>query len=67
MKVSFYGNTPGSVSYERLLKVLQQRTTVDKPDDERLYLIELTDELWQRVRQIRKKTENKDRFFDLGQ
>lgn len=65
--MSFYESMPSSVSYERLLRVLQQRTTVDKPYDERLYLVELTNALWERVRQTRTAIENKDSFFDLEQ
>ena len=65
--MSFYESTPSSVSYERLLRVLQQRTTVDKAYDERLYLVELTNALWERVRQIRTANEHKDSFFDLEQ
>ena len=65
--MSFYESVPSSVSYERLLRVLQQRTTVDKPYDERLYLVELTNALWERVRQIRTANERKDSFFDLEQ
>jgi hypothetical protein len=53
------------VSYELLLRVLQQRTTYDKPYDERLYFVELTNALWERVRQARKVSEQKKGFFDL--
>jgi hypothetical protein len=63
--MSYYGCAPDSVSYEALLRVLQQRSTNDKPYDERLYLVELTNALWERVRQARKSSEHKKGFFDL--
>lgn len=62
--MAFSHETPNFVSYELLLRVLQGRTTVDKPYDERLYLIELTNSLWERVREIRASREKRDWSFD---
>jgi hypothetical protein len=59
-----YESVPGSVSYEKLLRVVQQRTTVDKAYDERLYLLELTNALWERVRHIRQVTDTSKNSID---
>jgi hypothetical protein len=61
-----YECVPDGVSYERLLRVLQQRTTVDKAYDERLYLVKLTNDLWEHVRQLRSEVGKKDRMTDPG-
>jgi len=51
--MSFYESAPSTVSYEQLLRVIQQRQSVDRTYDERLYLVDLTNTLWERVRQVR--------------
>jgi hypothetical protein len=57
--MSSYESVPTSISYEKLLQVLQERTTVDKPYDQRLYLVELTNSLWERVREVRTVGDNR--------
>ncbi len=37
-----YQSAPNGVSYEALLKVIESRSTIGKPYEERLYLVELT-------------------------
>jgi hypothetical protein len=62
----YYDHVPEGVSYERLLRVLQQRTTVDKPYDERLYLVKLTNDLWEHVRELRADFGKKSRRSDAA-
>jgi hypothetical protein len=40
-----YESAPNGVSYEALLKVIESRTTIGKPYEERLYLVALTNTL----------------------
>jgi len=62
--MSYYESIPGTVSYERLLRIVQQRTTVDRSYNERLYLVELTNKLWERVRQVRSIENSSDSRSD---
>jgi hypothetical protein len=56
-----YESAPNGVSYEALLKVIEVRSTMGRPYEERLYLVELTNKL----ADLSKKTSSRPPIDDV--
>jgi hypothetical protein len=59
-----YESAPSGVSYEALLKVLEGRSTIGRPYEERLYMVELTNTLSDLTRRTRLSADQKHSWWD---
>jgi hypothetical protein len=59
-----YESAPSGVSYESLLKVIEGRSTIGRPYQERLYMVELTNTLADLARRTKLSADHLQNLWD---